>query len=473
MDEEQDIKQLLHRFHQYQKGKDSGYFDIEELSSMVQYYSQTPGGKEVCELAFLAQKLHPNNIGTLKIKALSHIYYNEPREALQLLNQLNTNDIETLMIKITTMLSLKQKSEVRSLTEHLLERRVLTPDMVCDISKCFPPTNNERLGLEFLKKSEKYFPGNPDIVFLIGEFHELLGNNKQAEKIYLKLVDSDPFDSEAWFNLASLYTKMQKFDKALEAINYSLATDPHDQLAIQVKADILSLSGQNKKAIRTLLDALKEGANAYDIYNSIGRNYIILDEYEKALDWFNKADAKRPDTAVTFLNRFDAYVGMRQFEQAYNELERLSTTDVPVCVIWERKGLLENMIGQFEAARNSYRKALRDLPNNPYLWAKLSMVEWELGNYKATKRCINKALDIDNEFWYGYMVLAAADFKLHQYRNLLEIIGSPAFMTDPNKHIFFELCPETEPNFTQIIDALRQKKDIDHLLVAPRIDTTD
>lgn len=472
-EQEQEIKRLIKRFECYQKGQDSGYFDVEELLVLAHHYTNCGDTKAMNEISELAQKIHPNSEETIKIKVIVHIYNNRLDKALSLIEQLHSNDIETILIKTTTLLALNKLSEVRKLTDRLLQEDILEPEMICDISKCYITTNHMKLGLEFLKKCETHFPDNPDIIFQIGEMHDMLGNIKKAEKSFLRIIDDNPFDAEAWFNLADIYSRTEDYGKALEAINYSLAVDPHDIVSIQLKADILCITRRNKEAIQTLLDALKEGADAFEIYSAIGRNYLIMDENEKALDWFAKAETKKPNNIRTILNRFDAYIGLKQIENACNELDLMARHQVPLYLIWERKGLIESLIGRFEDARKSYKKAVKWIPDNPYLWAKLSMVEWELGNYNATKRYINKALDIDHSFLYGYMVLASAYCKLHQYNKMLDIVGSPIFTQDPNNVVFFELCPEMEPNFNQIIDALKHKKDINHLLVAPTDDSNN
>ena len=467
MDENEEYQRLIGRYTDYIAGKDSGYFDTDELHDLLNYYIMQNDKEAVQGVMALAKHTHPRSIETMKMQAMVSLFSGELVNALNDLKKIGSDDFEAKMLQLTTLLAMNKKSEAKELAQSIYNSRDMNADMAYDIARCFAMTMNFRIGVDFLKKCMTRYPDDYDLAYLCGQFYDILNKPRLAEDIFHKLTDKDPFDANVWFSLAELYLGWDKIPKALTAINYAVSINPHDIPSLYLKAEILALIGKTKESNQVLLDALQEGASEVDIYLCIGRNYMEEEQYKTALEWYDKADKKVPDSKRVMLCKFDALIADNDIENACKILDRLSQTDIPTGMLYERMGMINSIIGKYKDARTDYIKAVKYDPNNPQLLTKLSMVEFELGNYKAAKKHVSKALDIDESFLVGYMVLSATYCKLGQYKKMLEIVGDPIFLADPHNRIFFELCPEMKPNFKRIIDALRNKKDIQTLLVYP------
>lgn len=464
---EEEFTRLLERYKDYTKGLDSGYFDTDELNELLCYYVNLNDEQAINDIVSIARRIHPRSIETQKMQVSLMLYNGEIKKAYEEINHIGAADFDTTKLRLTALLALNKKHEARQLVEPILNDPDTDAEMLNDLALCYGATQSIRQGIDFIKKCLLRFPDDHDLLHLAGQFYDILDKPKLAENSFKTILDSDPFDASAWISLAELYVRWSKLTQALEAVNYAISLQPHDISALHFKADILTISGNTKEAVQVLLDALQEGSDPVSVYISIAHNYMIENQNTKAIEWLDKARAKAPKSKRVLLCYFDAYITMDDMRKARQIIDDMRKAEMAPKIILERLGMVETIEGNFDKARTNYIKALQLDPGNIFLLTKLGLVEWELGHYVATKRYMFDVLDIDKYFIHGYMILSAAYYKLGQYKKMLEIVGDPVFEEDPNNILFFQLCPELKPNFKQIIDAIRNKKDIQPLLVYP------
>jgi tetratricopeptide (TPR) repeat protein len=62
---------------------------------------------------------------------------------------------------------------------------------------------------------------NPDFWFTLGNIHAHLGSTTDAIKAYSKTCELDPYDDEAWINMAHLHFKQGDTEKAINTLKDS------------------------------------------------------------------------------------------------------------------------------------------------------------------------------------------------------------------------------------------------------------
>lgn len=105
------------------------------------------------------------------------------------------------------------------------------------------PENVEKANraLENLTKAYEIAPKNKDIIFSMGDMYDILRNFKEAEKMYLKIVEMEPTKMENYYVIAQFYTKYAgssedevidgsktPFQKAEEMYLRRIEVDPED-----------------------------------------------------------------------------------------------------------------------------------------------------------------------------------------------------------------------------------------------------
>ncbi len=121
---------------------------------------------------------------------------------------------------------------------------------------------------------------------------KLFFSKNQIEKAisdYKNAIKLDPKNGEYLINLGATYAKAQQFYKALDAINRGLKLSPGNQNAYLNRSIIYLMRGEYNKQIEDLKAYLKNSPNSPDIWYEMGRAYMNIRQFPKALEAFNKA----------------------------------------------------------------------------------------------------------------------------------------------------------------------------------------
>lgn len=168
------------------------------------------------------------------------------------------------------------------------------------------------------KADELYgdYPDNSYIAYYCGEAMEKGGHTKEAEEIWQKLLDEDPSHYMAKYGIAKIMADRGELAQAKEYCLDLLDVDDrdpnlhhfldelNDKLVVIYKekldenADDFQTANklawcyfqmQDLKAVEDLLCSLDEKYHEeYDYINLIGRNYLAMNEYDKAMEYLPK-----------------------------------------------------------------------------------------------------------------------------------------------------------------------------------------
>lgn len=87
-----------------------------------------------------------------------------------------------------------------------------------------------------LRKKADYLP---ILLYELGVVSELNHSYENAVRYLEELTESEPFSAYYWFMLAQDYDMLDKREQALSAVDYSLAVDPENKDALQLRARML------------------------------------------------------------------------------------------------------------------------------------------------------------------------------------------------------------------------------------------
>jgi cytochrome c-type biogenesis protein CcmH/NrfG len=84
-------------------------------------------------------------------------------------------------------------------------------------------------------------PTNSETLFLLGNAFMDLGHYAEAKKSFRLGLESNPFDPQAWFNVALVHEKLVENDAAAAAWRSYLKLEPECEERSEVEATILRL----------------------------------------------------------------------------------------------------------------------------------------------------------------------------------------------------------------------------------------
>lgn len=111
--------------------------------------------------------------------------------------------------------------------------------------------------------------------------------NQQYEKaipFFSKAVKKDKNFAFAWDNLGYSYRKLDNYKKAVECYKKSLEIDPMGKMPLMNMAVAYQLDNDLDNALRAYQNYAKLYPDDPEAYYGLGRTYIFMENYEKALE---------------------------------------------------------------------------------------------------------------------------------------------------------------------------------------------
>ena len=184
----------------------------------------------------------------------------------------------------------------------------------------------------------RYQPDNPSILHGYGNLHQSTGNFDKARDCYQQALTQNPADTGLAASLASLYERCGEQESAaalLEPLKESRQLTPDAAITY---ANLCSKNGNYTAAIQALQDTLEttqSPGKIIDIYFSLGELYDRRGEYDKAFDYFRKAN--NLDTSSVAVQDYSAFVEViSEFynSQRWPSLPRSgSKSELPVFIV--------------------------------------------------------------------------------------------------------------------------------------------
>lgn len=164
---------------------------------------------------------------------------------------------------------------------------------------------------------------------------------KDAESSYQKAVDQNPYNTNAWNNLAILYNDIGENQKAIEVCKKSINLKPKNTIAYSILGDLYHQQGQFEEA--------------KECYQTAARLEPKVDRF-----WISLGD-------IQFEQKRD-----KESLRAYLKASRLREDNLE---IWKKIGKVYTRMNRPNEAKKALRKALAISPDDPEVTSHLEAIE--------------------------------------------------------------------------------------------------
>ena len=438
---------LVQRYEQFLSGKANGYFDVEELENIVEYYLHRGRTKDCNSAIDLGLKLHPNNSVLKTKRAKIYLFTGDEQKAFRILESLaESTDYEVVLLKIEVLIKLSRIVEAKVLTERLLAHESEDLDNVClDIAYLYLGQGEYETALNLLERGYKSNPQNPDLLYELAFCYEQNESLDKAIAINLQIIEIDPFANEAWFNLGQLYFAQMDFPKALDAYDYALAIDEKDTLTCLQKGHVQFQLNQFEEAIETYLEYRNLSTYGYwqtDIF--IAECYEKLEKYDEAIQYYKQSLDEQTENYDALTGIAICLLEQELYAESIPYIEKALKINSEAADAWVY--LAEAYVGQDDVdnALLAYVKSISidsEQPDTLMAIANICMekAEFELAlkYYLASREQVETTEFIDLFIAVSYCKLGNLTKAAQYLKQAMLIDGNTAGM-------FAELCPEAE-----------------------------
>ncbi|MDR2785909.1 MAG: tetratricopeptide repeat protein [Treponema sp.] len=253
--------------------------------------------------------------------------------------------------------------------------------------------------IEAYKRCLLYDPGNLAALREMGTAQSGSGDYSGAEASFNRALELAPNDDQTNYNMALVKIELKKYneartfsEKAAAAApskalyHYTLglscesAEDEEGAIAAYTKAasldqkyvrprvnlgKIFIANGLPNQAMTLLLEAYRVEPSSFEVNNNLGAAYQKLEDWDRSVEFYEKAITAEPNNATTRLNLARAYIGAANFNKArdqYRETLRLNPNNADALF---ELGKAYVSLGDAASAKQQLEALLRTSPNYP------------------------------------------------------------------------------------------------------------
>lgn len=312
------------------------YFDEDDLIEIFDYAGDLNDDYLRIEALLCGARFYPDSEELLVRRGIFFSQYSDEARAQFLSHTPTQGNLILSILKLRN--NPPADEEAKSALESLLESHdnLSDEEVIQYVDLCSSLGQYEWLkdNLDSLRKRSQYLNV---LIYEMGVIAEMNRDYAFAAQMLEELTDLEPFNSYYWMLLARQYAQLDDTDKALSAIDYSLAINPQAYGSMLIKArllysmhkpldEVLSLTrkaiaesdndpecvkflaqiyhneGQDDMAVQVILDALNldKDTDAEDAEES------VLAERQRIFEYIPELLAYHPDNLPELLDRFYA-----------------------------------------------------------------------------------------------------------------------------------------------------------------------
>lgn len=441
-DESNDI---VKRYEQFLSGTATGYFDVEELESIVEYYLRHGRTKDCAKALKLGLQLHPNN-NTLKTKrAKIYLATGDDKKAFRLLDSLTeTTDYEVILLKIEVLTKLGRMKEARELSDNLVANETDDLDNVClDIAYIYLSQTEYSLALSLLEKGDLFNPNNVELLYELAFCYEQNENFENAIAVNIRIIDIDPFAGEAWFNLGQLYFATQDFTKALDAYEYALAIDEKDSLTCIQKAHVQFQLDMFEEALETYQEYRKMSSYGQwqtDIF--IAECYEKMEKYEESISYYKQSLEAHPDNYDALTGIAICLLEQEKYAESMPYINRALEINPEAADAWVYLAEANIGIDDVDNGLLAYLKSIAIDDDQPDTLMAIANIYLEKTEFELAIKFYLAAKGLDDNMEFINLFIAVSYYKVGNMPKAIAYLRVAILENEAAAALFLELCPE-------------------------------
>jgi len=263
--------------------------------------------------------------------------------------------------------------------------------------------------VELLKSIGRDYPDNALAFYNLGLAYQILGQDSDARKAYLRATDIHPSLGDAWLNLGAMRRNQGDNQRAMQYYRAGLRNDSENMRLRSALVSVLRQLGKFDQAIEEAKKALVVNANSLEIYNNLalvylsqaeagidvptklalsqfylerakgkdggdkharvqcnlGRVYEMKGLVSQATAAYQEAMRMDPDLVQCSLYLTAIYLDSRNYGDAIPLLERSAGNEPDNAAIHLNLGIAYRGAARYEDAKREYNRVLELQPENP------------------------------------------------------------------------------------------------------------
>ncbi|MHB1685891.1 MAG: tetratricopeptide repeat protein [Ignavibacteriaceae bacterium] len=280
------------------------------------------------------------------------------------------------------------------------------------------------------------------------------GKYKEASQELNSIVQKDPTNEEALYNLGLSYQSMSDFSNSADALNKAIKYEPEDtrilialgndyyssgtmdeaesvlskaflldSTSVQIKLFLGKIYMAEKKWERALEIysglAVTDSTNSY-FYEQLGKCKSSLGDIDGALVNYKCANRLNPKNLNTILDLSYLLYLQKQLDSAINVVDAGLNYFPHSIELWNRRGDIYFIIPNYDQAIFSYSKAWDNGDTSASTQKNIGICYYWEKDYDSAKTYLEKSIELNNKDAIAYFYLGASLKEQKQYKTAID-----------------------------------------------------
>ncbi|MDR0941589.1 MAG: tetratricopeptide repeat protein [Bacteroidales bacterium] len=441
---EEEFTSLLKKCEQMLASKKEVYFDVDEFLELIDYYTEHDEDEATIEQLYTyAQKQHGFHSEIEASRAMFLVDCMREDDALQIFHKLIKLEPDDGYHAADLSFIYAHKGDIANAFFYLKRAIALNPEeeenTVCYIATELLLHAHYEAAQKLLQHTLNKYPNNSELLYYSAMCYTSMGNTEKGIALLQSVVQADPYNSDAWFNLGVAYWQSSQFAEAIEALDYALAINAEFVAALFVKATCLVAMKATDEAIQILKEIVEIAPNHIEALDSLADCYAELEDFEQSVNCRIALLEVDPDHAKSWARLAKMYALDEDYKQAVELYKKAIELEPDNGEIVMDFALLLNVLDLYDEAISVCKQAVKFEPNNAELWLHYANVERSNKKIDKALKVLQQALKHTDEAVIHYTI---AELYIQQKKidKAVEYFTFAYAKAPEMADVFFENC---------------------------------
>ena len=262
---------------------------------------------------------------------------------------------------------------------------------------------------------------------------QVLNKEKEFKKVIELLTDAilKTYNSaDLYAEKAQAFYRLKEYELSNEAAEKALTINPKNARGNHYRGNYYAINNEYDKAIEYYNKAIEADSKDDYPYIGLGIVYYDLKEYDKAKECYKKAIEANPKDAYSYNGLGNTYYDLKEFNKAIEYYNKAIEIDPKDAYSYNGLGNTYYDLKEFNKAIEYYNKAIEIDPKDAYPYSGLGNTYYDLKEFDKAIEYYNKAIEIDPKETFSHNRLGNIQSNLKKYDKAIEYYNK-AIENDP------------------------------------------
>jgi tetratricopeptide (TPR) repeat protein len=291
-----ELKELLVQYENLRAGRSNSFIEKEGFERIIEHFDEKDKLNEALVVCEYAINQYPNTPELIILKANFLLVTRNYAAALEALNEaeeMDNTDSNLYILKTDTYLALDMQEKAEEVFRSVIEifEGDEKLDLLFELSDVYDDYENFDKVFDCMVLILKLDPANEEALHKICFWTDHTGRNEEGITLCKEIIEEQPFNELAWFNLGAAYQGIKLHEKAIDAYSYVVAINDRFENAYRNMGDAHLRLRNYKVAIECLEKVIELSSPEAVVYEAIGHCYDRLQNYAQARINYKKGSA--------------------------------------------------------------------------------------------------------------------------------------------------------------------------------------